>query len=41
VGKLKMIRNYRYGDTMLTIYKEETEKIGGSGEENCHLSRNL
>ena len=41
VGKLKMIRNYRYGDTMLTIYKEETEKIGGSGEQNCHLSRNL
>ena len=41
VGKLKMIRNYRYGDTMLTIYKKEFEKIGGSGEENCHLSRNL
>lgn len=33
-GELKMIRSYRYGDTMLTLYrkKKETEKIGGSCE---------
>lgn len=43
VGELKMIRSYRYGDTMLTIYtkKEETEKNGGSGEEDCRLSRDI
>lgn len=31
VGELKMIRSYRYGDTMLTIYrkKEEIRKKGG------------
>ncbi|MDI6889539.1 MAG: 16S rRNA (guanine(966)-N(2))-methyltransferase RsmD [Thermodesulfovibrionales bacterium] len=31
VGELKMIRSYRYGDTMLTIYrkKEETGEKGG------------
>jgi len=42
-GELEMIKGYRYGDTMLTIYKKkkETEKIGGSGEKNCHLSWNL
>jgi len=42
-GELEMIRGYRYGDTMLTIYKKkkETEKIGGSCEKNCHLSWNL
>jgi 16S rRNA (guanine966-N2)-methyltransferase len=42
-GELKMIRSYRYGDTMLTVYrkKEETEKIGGFSEKNCHLSGNL
>lgn len=42
-GELKMIRSYRYGDTMLTVYrkKEETEKIGGFGEKNCRLSGNL
>lgn len=33
-GELKMIRSYRYGDTMLTLYRKmrETEKIGGSCE---------
>jgi 16S rRNA (guanine(966)-N(2))-methyltransferase RsmD len=43
VGELKMIRNYRYGDTMLTIYtkKKETENIGGFGEEDCRLSRDI
>jgi 16S rRNA G966 N2-methylase RsmD len=41
MGKLKMIRNYRYGDTMLTIYKKETEQIGGSYEENCRLSGDI
>jgi len=43
VGDLKMIRSYRYGDTMLTIYtkKRETEKIGGFSEKDCSLSRNL
>jgi len=42
-GELEMIKGYRYGDTMLTIYKKkkETEKIGGSCEKNCHLSWNL
>ncbi len=43
VGELKMIKSYRYGDTMLTIYtkKKESENIGGLGEEDCCLSRNL
>jgi len=43
VGELKMVRNYRYGDTVLTIYKKkkETEKIGGSCEEDCNISGNL
>ena len=43
VGELRMIRSYRYGDTMLTIYtkKKETEKIGGFGEEDCSLSRDI
>jgi 16S rRNA (guanine966-N2)-methyltransferase len=42
-GDLKVMRSYRYGDTMLTVYrkKEETEKIGGFSEKNCHLSGNL
>jgi 16S rRNA (guanine966-N2)-methyltransferase len=42
-GELKMIRSYRYGDTVLTVYrkKEEIEKIGGFSEKNCHLSGNL
>jgi 16S rRNA (guanine(966)-N(2))-methyltransferase RsmD len=32
MGELKMIRSYRYGDTMLTLYRKrkETEKIGGA-----------
>jgi 16S rRNA (guanine(966)-N(2))-methyltransferase RsmD len=41
MDELKMIRSYRYGDTMLTIYKKETEKFGGSYEENCRLSRDI
>jgi 16S rRNA (guanine966-N2)-methyltransferase len=42
-GELKMIRSYRYGDTVLTVYrkKEEIEKIGGFSEKNCHLSGNI
>jgi 16S rRNA (guanine(966)-N(2))-methyltransferase RsmD len=32
VGELKMIKSYRYGDAMLTIYKKDTEQIGGSCE---------
>jgi 16S rRNA (guanine(966)-N(2))-methyltransferase RsmD len=30
VDKLKMVKSYRYGDAMLTIYKKETKQIGGS-----------
>jgi 16S rRNA (guanine966-N2)-methyltransferase len=42
-GELKMIRSYRYGDTVLTVYrkKKEIEKIGGFSEKNCNLSGNL
>jgi 16S rRNA (guanine(966)-N(2))-methyltransferase RsmD len=32
VGELKIIRSYRYGDTMLTIYMKKKEKRGESGE---------
>jgi len=42
VGELEMIRNYRYGDTMLTLYKKkETERIGGSCEKDCCISRHI
>ncbi len=40
VGELKMIRNYRYGDTMLTIYSKE-EKVGRSNEKDSNLSRDV
>ncbi len=43
VGELKMLRSYKYGDTMLTIYKKkkENQTIGGPREENCYLSGNI
>ncbi len=40
VSELKMIRSYRYGDTMLTIYmkKKAQENTGVSGEKESCLS---
>src|SRR4030043_504399 len=40
VNDLKIIRSYRYGDTMLTIYmkKKAQENTGESGEKESSLS---
>jgi hypothetical protein len=43
VSELKMIRSYRYGDTMLTIYmkKKAQQNTGVSGEKESCLSGHI
>ncbi len=41
VNELKMIRSYRYGDTMLTIYMKKNRKEWRNSEQDSSLSRDI
>jgi len=41
VSKLKMIKRYRYGDTMLTIYMKRNTKEWRNGEQDSSISRDI